>query len=322
MTGDPVYEQTTCWWHPDRPTGLRCTRCERYACPDCLRDAAVGYQCVDCVTVARRQQKAQAVAHRRSGFGYRTVAGARATSQIFVTPALIALNVAAYLITAVQAQSPMNNAESSLFGEGVLFPPLIAVDGEWWRLITSGFLHYGPIHLLMNMLALWLIGRDLELLLGKARYVALYGLSLLGGSAAALTFSEVYQSTAGASGAVYGLLGGILLAAIRLKLNLTPILVIIAFNLFFSIQIPQISLSAHLGGLVVGALITAAMVYAPEKQRTAIQAGTALSVLIALGIMIVARDAQLAQAALVSGDKVLIDQVLCDLQTRDCWLPG
>lgn len=322
MTGDPVYEQTTCWWHPDRPTGLRCTRCERYACPDCLRDAAVGYQCVDCVTVARRQQKAQAVAHRRSGFGYRTVAGARATSQIFVTPALIALNVAVYLITAVQAQSPMSNQVSAVFEDGVLFTPLVVFADEWWRLVTSGFLHYGPLHLLMNMLALWIIGRDLEMLLGNVRYLTLYTLSLLGGSMAVLVFDELDRATAGASGAVYGLLGGLLVAAVRLRLNLTPIVLIIALNLYISIAIPGISLLGHLGGLAVGALVTAAMVYAPEKGRTAIQLGAVLTVLVALGLMAVMRDGQLETDAVVSGGRVLMDNVLCDEQAAECGILG
>lgn len=251
----------------------------------------MGYQCVDCVEAGRKQARAQAHTYRKSGFGYRTVAGARASSQAIVTPVLIVINVLIYGLTAALSQDPMNNHVTPVFFDGALFPPLVA-DGEWWRLITSGFLHYGPFHLLMNMLALYLIGRDLELLLGKARFLALYGLALLGGGAAVFVGPDVDVATAGASGAVYGLLGGILIAAMRLKLNLTFIIGIIALNLFLSIRIEQISLLGHLGGLVVGVIVTVAMVYAPEKKRKPIQLGTVIGIAAVLLALIVFRDAE------------------------------
>lgn len=251
----------------------------------------MGYQCVDCVEAGRRQTRAQAATYRKSGLGYRTVAGARASSQAIVTPVLIVINVVVYGITAALAKDPMNNHLAPVFFDGALFPLLVA-DGEWWRLITSGFLHYGPFHLLMNMLALYLIGCDLELLLGKTRFLALYGLSLLGGSAAVFVGSDMNVATAGASGAVYGMLGGILIAAMRLKLNLTFIIGIIVLNLFLSIQIKQISLLGHLGGLIVGIVVTVAMVYAPEQRRKPIQLGTVIGVAAVLLALIVFRDAQ------------------------------
>ncbi|MPY78982.1 MAG: rhomboid family intramembrane serine protease [Actinophytocola sp.] len=283
----------TCWWHPNRQTGLRCVRCERPACPECLREASVGYQCVDCVNAARRQAKTQATAYRKSGFGYRTVAGAPASSQAVMTPVLIAVNVIAFAVTAAQAQSLMSNQASPLFRDGTLFTPAVAVNDEWWRLVTSGFLHFGPFHLVVNMLALWLLGRDLELLLGKVRYTAVYLLSLLGGSAAVFAFESLEKSTAGASGAVYGVLGGVLVAVLRLKLNATPVIGIIAINLFISVQIEAISLLGHLGGLVIGALATAAMVYAPERRRVAMQTTVGVLLLAAIVGIVLTRDAQL-----------------------------
>lgn len=283
----------TCWWHPNRQTGLRCVRCDRPACPDCLREASVGYQCVDCVNAARKQAKAKAAEYRKSGFGYRTVAGARASSRTIVTPVLIAINVVVFIVTAAQAQSLMTNQVSPLFTDGTLFTPAIAVNDEWWRLVTSGFLHFGPFHLAVNMLALWLLGRDLELLLGRVRYVAVYVLSLLGGSVAVFAFESLLKSTAGASGAVYGVLGGVLIAVLRLKLNATPVIGIIAINLFISVQIEAISLLGHLGGLVIGALATAAMVYAPEKRRVTMQTTVLVLLLVALIGIVLTRDAQL-----------------------------
>lgn len=289
-------QETTCWWHPDRRTGLRCTRCERYACPECLHEASVGYQCADCINEGARQAKQQAAAHRRAGFGYRTVAGARASSSTLVTWVLIALNVLAYVVTAVQSRDPLNNyLGSPVFNAGFLRSTAVAFLDEWWRLIASGFLHFGLLHLAVNMLALWFIGRDLERLLGATRYLAVYGLSLLGGSAAVFVFDDLNKDTAGASGAVYGILGGVLVGVLRLKLNAAPVVGIIALNLFISIQVPEISLLGHLGGLVVGALVTAALVYAPERHRVLLQSTAVVVVLVALVVLIVFRDASLTE---------------------------
>lgn len=284
----------TCWWHPDRRTGLRCARCERYACPECLREASVGFQCIDCVQSARREHRTQQARYRRSGFGYRTVAGARASARVVVTPVLIALNVLAFAVTAAQSQSLIGNWNgSALFNDAVLASPLVAFYDQWWRLLGSGFLHFGPLHLAVNMLALWMLGRDLELLLGKVRYLAVYLVSLLGGSVAVFAFEDLEKYTAGASGAVYGILGGVLVAVLRLRLNLAPVLTIIVINLVISFSIPGISLLGHLGGLATGALATVAMVYAPEKGRIAVQAGAVVVLLLALVGLAVFRDTQL-----------------------------
>lgn len=283
----------TCWWHPDRQTGLRCTRCERYACPDCLREASVGYQCIDCVQLGRREERAQQAAHRRSGFGYRTVAGARPTGKVIATPVLIALNLLVFGVTVAQSGSVSANQASELFLAWTEVPMLTAAE-QWWRLFTGGFLHFGPIHLAMNMLALWIIGRDLEQLLGTARYLALYGLSLFGGGAAVFAWSGVAVSTAGASGAVYGLLGGILVAALRLKLRYGFIVAIIGLNFVLTLQF-GFSLMGHLGGFVVGVVVTAALVYAPERIRLPVQLGTTVAVAAALLALVLVRDAQFGE---------------------------
>lgn len=276
------YPVTVCVRHPDRETGLRCTRCNRPACPECLREAAVGYQCVDCVAAGRRTTRSAT-----------TVAGARFTGQTVVVPALIAANLVIFAITGVQAGSFSNNANSELFAQWGLIPPLLA-DGELWRLVTSGFLHFGPVHLAFNMLALWIIGRDLELVLGRSRFLAVYLVSLLGGSAAVFLLENVDSNTAGASGAVYGLMGGLAVLLRRLRHSPGPALGIIAVNVFISLVIPQISLLGHLGGLVFGTAATAAMVYAPPRQRTPIQVGALLVLLAVVAAVVVVRDLQLA----------------------------
>ncbi|WP_246154466.1 rhomboid family intramembrane serine protease [Saccharopolyspora hirsuta] len=270
----------TCVRHPDRPTGLRCTRCERPACPECLRDASVGQQCVDCVAQGARSTR-QAV----------TVAGARLSDKPILVPVLIAVNVIVFALTAVQAGSIGSNFTAPLFDDFALWPILVA-GGQWWRLLSAGFLHIGLLHLAMNMIALWVIGRDLELLLGRVRFAAVYVLSLLGGSAAVFLFGDELRPVAGASGAVYGLMGGIAIAALRLKVSLRPVLVVIGLNIVASVVIPGISLLGHLGGLVLGVLATGALVYAPRNRQVLIQAGALGVLLVVLLAVVITRDAQ------------------------------
>jgi membrane associated rhomboid family serine protease len=271
----------SCVRHPDRPTGLRCTRCDRPACPDCLREAAVGYQCVDCVNEGRRHIRRPT-----------TVAGAQLTQRLFVVPALIVINLVVFAFTAAQAGDFGHNEVSELFVQWQLWPPIVA-GGQWWRLVTSGFLHYGPIHIAVNMFALYVLGRDLELVLGRTRFTAVYLVSLLGGGVAVFLFGDQSTAVAGASGAVFGLMGGMAVVLFRLKRNPGPVLGIIALNVFISVTLPGISLLGHLGGLVVGAIATAAMVYAPARSRFAWQVGTLAMLTVALVGLVLVRDAQL-----------------------------
>ncbi|MGW5386747.1 rhomboid family intramembrane serine protease [Nocardia sp. NPDC003963] len=246
-----------CVRHTDRPTGLSCTRCGRPACPECLRPASVGQHCVDCLR-----------ADQRSTPQVRTVSGAVAArnSVPFVTYTLIALNVIVYAVTAAQSRSLMNNQRGSgLFVDWVMYPPAVA-GGDWFRVIGSGFLHYGLIHLLLNMFALYIVGRDIELVLGRARYLAVYLISLLGGSAAVMLLAQD-NLTAGASGAVYGLFGAITVILIRLRQSPNNMLILIAINVFISFSLPGISLWGHLGGLAAGTLATLGIMFLPAWVR-------------------------------------------------------
>ncbi|GLY67590.1 rhomboid family intramembrane serine protease [Amycolatopsis taiwanensis] len=283
---DPTKETAppVCWWHPTRQTVLSCVRCGRPACPDCLREAPVGHQCIDCVHAARQ-------VHRRAA---RSPVSGQLSARPVVTPVLIALNLLMYVVTTVQARSPVNNEQAPLFGDWVLWPRAIAGADQWWRLVTSGFLHYGPIHIGVNMIALWVLGQDLERLLGKGRFIAVYLVSLLGGAVSVYLFDDSNRATAGASGAIYGLLGGILVVVLRLRLNPMPAIATIVLNLIITVSIPNISLLGHLGGLVVGALITAAIVYAPVNRRLAWQAASMVVLVVALVALVWYRDAQLS----------------------------
>ena len=271
-----------CVRHPDRPTGLRCVRCDRPACPECLREASVGYQCVDCVNEGRRTVRRQT-----------TVAGAQLNTQVVVVPVLIAINLAVYAITVAQAGSLGGNDRASLFDSWVLWPVGMVEFNEPWRLITAGFLHYGPIHVALNMIALWIIGRDIEPVLGRARFAAVYFLSLLGGSVAVFLFGPVNSGTAGASGAVWGVMGAVLVVVVRLKLNPQPVLAVIAINAVISF-LPGVSLLGHLGGFVVGVLATAALLYAPRDRQLPVQIGALVGIGVVLVGLAALRWAQLA----------------------------
>jgi membrane associated rhomboid family serine protease len=243
-----------CVRHPGRTTAVRCTRCDRPACSDCLREASVGYHCVDCVA---------------EGGGSRprtsTVSWPKPTGRLLVVPALIAINVGIFMITVLQAASVSHNADARLFQRWALQPSAVS-DGAWWQLLTSGFLHIGPIHLAFNMIALWVIGRDLEQVLGSARFLVVYLVSLLGGSLVVYLFENPASHTAGASGAVFGLMGGPAVVLIKLRLSPRPALTIILLNVVISVAVPNISILGHLGGLAAGAAVTAAMLYLPQPR--------------------------------------------------------
>lgn len=274
-----------CARHSDRPTRLRCSRCDRPACPDCLRDASVGMQCVDCVNEGARTVR-QA----------RTSAGAVvSTGRPIITQVMIALNVLAYVATVVQSGSPMNNSRAGLFTTTSMIPELTA-NGEWWRILTSGFMHFGLIHLALNMAALFVVGPVVEQELGKLRYSAVYFLSLLGGSAAAFFFGTVCQQLAGASGAVFGLMGALLIVFKRQKRDISTILVVVGINLVSNL-FTNASLLGHLGGFVIGGLLTLALVKAPAKNRNAYQIGAVAAAALLLGVMFVLRASQLDTAA-------------------------
>lgn len=279
---------TACWWHPSRPTGLSCARCGRAACPDCLRDAPVGQQCVDCAHEGRRERRQP---------GGRTTAGTREATRPVVTLVLIALNVLIYGFTAVQAHDPVDVQGAALFGDWVLWPRAIAGAGEWWRLVTSGFLHMGALHVGINMVALWIFGREMEAAFGKLRFSVIYLVSLFGGAVSVYLMDDSNRGTAGASGAIYGLLGGLLIVVLRMRLNPMPALLTIGLNLVISLAIPNISLLGHLGGLIAGALVTAAIIYAPSGHRKVWQVVSVVALVLALTALVWSRDAELAGVA-------------------------
>ncbi|OAN37026.1 rhomboid family intramembrane serine protease [Mycolicibacterium iranicum] len=274
----PQQQIPTCYRHPDRQTYVRCTRCNRFICPECMRNAAVGHQCADCVG-----EGARSVRSATNVFGAQ-----RPTSLTpVVTYVLIGINL---LVFALQMASP--ELERAL----AVWPPAVA-DGEVYRLLTSAFMHFGLTHIAFNMLALYFVGPPLEIALGRLRFIALYLLSALGGSVLVylLTFNSL---TAGASGAVFGLFGATFVVGKRLNMDTRSVLMIIALNLAFTFVYPlitsqNISWQGHIGGLVTGAVVAAAFAYAPRQQRTLVQGAAAAALLVVFVGLVVWRTADL-----------------------------
>ncbi|SDO58308.1 Membrane associated serine protease, rhomboid family [Nakamurella panacisegetis] len=273
--------QQTCTVHPDRVTALHCTRCGRPACPDCLTPASVGFQCTACVAQGRAVQRP-----------VRTVTGAIQGRRPVVTFTLIAVNLVIFLITALQAKSGTDLSGSWVYRQGGESSYLVA-SGQVWRLFTSGFLHASVIHIALNMLSLYFVGVALEGLLGRGRFVTVYVLSLLGGSACAMLLSSPLAFGVGASGAIFGVLGGLVVVFKRYRFDLRQLILVLAINIYASFQISGVSWEAHLGGLVVGLAVTAAMVYPKPAIARNVLIGTVIAVLVVVVAIVVIKDAQI-----------------------------
>jgi membrane associated rhomboid family serine protease len=233
-----------------------------------MHSAAVGHQCPECIAEGNRS-----VRRPRTHFGGRMSGSA--------TPVLTYVLIAVNVLVAI-----LQTASGDLESRFVMWAPAVA-DGQWYRLITSAFMHYGLMHLLFNMLALYFVGPSLEMALGRLRFGALYGLSALGGSVLVYLASPVNAATAGASGAVFGLFGALFVVSRRLNLDIRGIAAIILLNLVFTFVYPLISgqgvsWQAHVGGLVTGAALAAVYAYAPRNGRTAVQAGATAAVVVVL----------------------------------------
>lgn len=240
-----------CYRHPDRETGLSCSECGRPICVDCMTAAPVGIRCPEHATTSGAPP-----ARRQVERVVRTSVPA-ATDETLLTKILIAVNIAFYLVGVAQGAG-INDPGGSLYQKLWLYGPWVK-DGDWWRLITTAFLHASVLHILFNMLALWWIGGPIESVIGRWRYLALYLLSGLAGSAGAL-LADPTAVTVGASGAIFGLLGAMLIVQWQATGSIAgPALTLIVINLAISFAVPGISYGGHLGGLVGGILGTLAL---------------------------------------------------------------
>jgi membrane associated rhomboid family serine protease len=253
----------TCYRHPTRETGVRCARCDRPICPQCMTPASVGFQCPECVTEGRKS-----VRPAKTMYGGRVNRGG-----LDVTRVLIAANVVIFVITVASGANVLTGqGRSSVYNNFALIPPAVA-HGEWWRLFSSMFLHYGVPHIFFNMWALLVIGGPLEGLLGRARFVVVYVLSGIGGGILSFGTGPLFAFAAGASGAIFGLFGAFYVITRQRGLQTGGIVGLIVINLVFSFTFSNIDWRGHVGGLVTGAVIAFILAWAPSgPQRDRLQA--------------------------------------------------
>ncbi len=227
----------TCYRHPSRETGVSCSNCGRPICPDCMTTTPVGMRCPECAKQSTKVVRLREMA-----------------SLPRITYALIAVNVVAFLTEQGQFSLFGSGIYGKVIEEGVLYRAAIHVSHDYWRLVTSGFLHENILHIGFNMYLLYLLGLMLEPAIGSVRFGAVYFTSLLAGSFGALIATG--GASLGASGAVFGLMGAMVveLRARRLSVLESGIGGLIVINLILSFSIPNISVGAHVGGLIGGAL--------------------------------------------------------------------
>jgi len=244
-----------CPRHPDRISYVRCQRCGRPVCPECQRPAPVGIQCIDCVN-----EEAARRGPLLNRLGFVTAGGTPV-----VTYGLIAANIAAYaygyvILGAVKWWAMWGLLPSD--GSG-----LFALGTEPYRWITSGFVHFGLIHLLMNMFVLWQFGTQLEPALGRVRFAILYFVSLIGGSAAIVLLGEQGSVHGGASGAIFGLIAGFAVVLLKLKMPAQSLIASAGIWLVLGFFIGGVSWQGHVGGIAAGALTMLAMLNGVEKRQ-------------------------------------------------------
>lgn len=260
-----------CYRHPARRGGVTCQRCDRPICPDCMYQASVGFHCAECTT--ERGARPVTVRPRMMMEAPKPIA----------TRTLLGLNGLAFLYSVVLSGSGrgLTRIDQGLLIDGGLFArarlvesgavSFIGVDaGEYYRLATSAFLHDGIFHLAFNMYALWFLGQLLEASFGRSRFLSLYVVSMLGGAFGVMWLSP-HSPTVGASGAVFGLMGAMLLVqrAVGVSIWRSPLAMVLLFNLAFTLLIPRVSVGGHFGGLAAGAAMGALML-ALERSRASV----------------------------------------------------
>ena len=237
--------------------------------------APVGFQCPDCV--------ASAAATIRQPT---TVAGGRLIARPVVTYTLIGINVVVFLL---QFAAGVN----AVAGDWGMWPVAVAAGGEWWRLVTAAFLHGSFLHIAFNMYVLFALGPTLERILGHGRYLTLYVLAAIGGGVASYAFSDIRTVSVGASGAIFGLMGALVVAGRRLRYDITQVLILLGINVVIGFFAPGVDWRAHLGGLVTGAVVAAIMVYPARRHRTAVQVSGLIAVVLVLVSITLWRTAQI-----------------------------
>ncbi len=255
---EPASAAPVCPRHPGTVAYVRCQRCGRPTCPACQVPAPVGVLCVDCVREANRQARPV-----RTRLGFTPALGTPR-----VTYALIALNVVVYFL----APAVLGDQWQSILGlwpdwSADFVPRFIGSGDEWYRWITSGFIHFGILHLGMNMFVLWQFGTQMEPALGRWRFAMLYAGSLLGSSAVVLLVGNYPSLHGGASGAIFGLIAAYVIVLRRLRLDWRQTATFAGGWLVLGFFVGGISWEGHLGGAIAGALVMVAMLRGVDRRQ-------------------------------------------------------
>ena len=262
----------SCYRHPDRATAVRCTRCDRPVCPECMIAASVGHQCPTCVEEARQE-------FRRSGAGPVAV---RPRSAGSLTRTLITVNVAVFVVSLLLGGSLLGApSQRVLLRLGALQPYLIA-RGGFWRLVTAMFLHASILHIAFNLYALHLFGTMVESIFGRRRFLVIYLVTGFAASTASYVFGPLTLLGVGASGAIFGVYGALFALhfrhkrevpasiLLRVRKNVPPF---IAVNILIGMQVPGIDMAAHVGGFLAGTLGGLVALCSSDSTTPAVSAG-------------------------------------------------
>lgn len=260
---------TRCYEHPDRLAGAICRSCNRPICADCMVQAPVGWHCRRCVH--KNARTSPVTRYRPSN------AGLPGFWETPVTLSLIAVNVVVYIVTSATPRFQFDLEEIGL----------LIYQGQWYRLISSAFVHYSIEHIGLNMLSLLIIGRLVEPVLGRWRYLALYLVSGFGGAVSVYLFTNPFTQSGGASGAIFGLFGAYFILARRASANTSGILVLIGVNLAYSFAVPGISWQAHVGGLVIGMVVAYAFSLVRRQRRNVMTLLNASSLVVMTAVLAV-----------------------------------
>jgi membrane associated rhomboid family serine protease len=275
----PPVPAPTCYRHPERVGSVVCARCDRPICTDCMVHAPVGWQCPECVKQGMKSAPTQRMTFNRSRTG---VVGSTNPTPAVIT--LVAINVLVFVASGFGKASVINR-----FGE---WPNGIHYLHQYYRVFDSMFLHLSFFHILGNMLALLIVGPAVEVQLGRSRFVALYLIGGLGGAACYYLIAPAAVPAAGASGAIFGIMGAYVVLARRRRLPSQPVLILIVLNLIIGFADPNIGWQAHVGGLVVGGFL--ALVYdqaerlRPRSRVWVVTIGSSVALLAVLVVLVVA----------------------------------
>jgi membrane associated rhomboid family serine protease len=276
----------TCYRHPSRETGVSCSNCGRPICPDCMTPTPVGMRCPECARQRTKVKTMRSISTISRG--------------LIVTRSLIAINVIAFL---AEGSFTIGTTAPTgwVYQHGALFGPSIAVNHEYWRLITGGFLHAGLLHIAFNMYLLYLLGQMLEPALGSVRFSAIYFTALLAGSFGSL-WATPLSPTVGASGAVFGLMGAAVVEMRDRGMSIHPlqnqIVGLIVINLILSFSFSGVSVGGHIGGLIGGALAGGAFLLARRQREIR---SLTLGLVVCLALSALAVTGAIAVAGHMSG---------------------